>query len=118
VEGYWAGDLMSLLNHTPTTMNLHALEDCDVLAIKKSNIEYAIKNLPEFAIYQFRNQTKTVSDFKESIGRDIIESPESKYLRFTQEHPELLQRLPQYHIASYLGVTPETLSRIRKKSRV
>ena len=115
-EGWWAGDLMSMMNQVPTTMNLHALEDCEVLSIIKPNIEYAIKNLPEFAIYQFRNQTRTVSYFKESIARDIIESPESKYLRFTHEHPDLLQRLPLYHIASYLGITPETLSRIRKKT--
>jgi len=118
IEGWWTGDLMSLLNQTPTTMNLQALEDCEVLTIKKSNIEHVIKNFPEFAIYQFRNQTRTVSYFKESIGRDIIESPESKYRRFTREHPDLLLRLPLYHIASYMGITPETLSRIRKKTSV
>jgi hypothetical protein len=52
---------------------------------------------------------------KKRLAEATVETPEEKYRRFMKEEPLLLQRLPLYHIAAYLAMTPETLSRIRKK---
>jgi hypothetical protein len=52
---------------------------------------------------------------KKRLGEATIETPEEKYIRFLKEEPKLLLRLPLFQIAAYLGITPETLSRIRKK---
>jgi CRP-like cAMP-binding protein len=115
-EQHWTGDLMSLLYQKPTQINVQVLEDSEGLTINRQNIEYAVKNFPDFAWYLFLRRTKTIARFKQVMGSDAIDSPESKYATFKAEHPDLLLRLPQYHIASYLGITPETLSRIRKKN--
>ena len=52
---------------------------------------------------------------KKRLAEATVETPEEKYLRFIAEQPALLQRLPLYHIAAYLAMTPETLSRIRSQ---
>ena len=52
---------------------------------------------------------------KKRLAEATVETPEEKYLRFIKEEPLLLQRIPLYHVAAYLAMTPETLSRIRKK---
>jgi CRP-like cAMP-binding protein len=49
------------------------------------------------------------------IGHYLTDTPEQRYLRLLTDHPELLKRVPQYHLASYLGIQPESLSRIRKR---
>jgi len=62
-----------------------------------------------------RAQQDTNYMLKKRLAEATVETPEEKYLRFIKEEPVLLQRIPLYHIAAYLAMTPETLSRIRKK---
>jgi hypothetical protein len=68
-----------------------------------------------FTMAFIRAQQDTNYMLKKRLAEATIETPEEKYLRFIKEEPLLLQRIPLYHIASYLAMTPETLSRIRKK---
>jgi hypothetical protein len=62
-----------------------------------------------------RAQQDTNLMLKKRLAEATVETPEEKYLQFIKEQPELMQRIPLYHIAAYLAMTPETLSRIRKK---
>lgn len=97
-------------------MNQQALEDCLVLSINKANWEFAIRNMPEYAFYHIKRRQKTVTMLKEKFAQAATDTPDEKYRRLLKENPGLLQRIPLYHIACYLGVTPETLSRIRKRN--
>lgn len=115
-EGWWTGEMTSFLNQVPTTMNLQALEDCEVLVLNPVSWEYATRHIPDFAIYQVKIRARTITMFKEQIGTRQTDTPDSRYRKLLKEKPHLLQRLPQYLIANYLGVTPETLSRIRKRN--
>jgi len=115
VEGGWASELVSFLDNTPTELNLQALEDCKLQIINQKNWIYAVTRISSFTMGFIRAQQDTNYMLKKRLAEATVETPEEKYLRFIKEEPLLLQRLPLYHIASYLAMTPETLSRIRKK---
>jgi len=115
-EGSFCGEMMSFLHSEPTNLNMEALEATDVLFINLEDWETAITTIPPFALYYIKNHQRLMVKLKEEIGRAHNETPDEKYRRLVNEKPHLLQRLAQYQIAAYLGVTPETLSRIRKRN--
>jgi len=115
VEDEWASELVSFLDNTPTELNLQALEDSKLQSINQKNWIYAVTQIRSFTMGFIRAQQDTNYMLKKRLAEATVETPEEKYLRFIKEEPLLLQRIPLYHIASYLAMTPETLSRIRKK---
>jgi CRP-like cAMP-binding protein len=114
-EGGWASELVSFLDNKPTELNLQALEDSKLEIINQKNWIYAVTQIHSFTMGFIRAQQDTNHMLKKRLAEATVETPEEKYLHFIREEPLLLQRLPLYHIASYLAMTPETLSRIRKK---
>lgn len=114
-ENWWVGDLVSFLQETPTKLNLQAIEDSELLIISKKNFELGLKNFPGFLEYYQKGTQKTYTKLQEQLGQSTADSAESKYLRLLKERPSLLLRVPQHHIATYLGITPESLSRLRRK---
>jgi CRP-like cAMP-binding protein len=115
MEDEWASELVSFLDNTPTELNLQALEDCKLQIINQKSWIYAVTHINSFTMGFIRAQQDTNYALKKRLAEATVETPEEKYLRFIKEEPLLLQRIPLYHIASYLAMTPETLSRIRKK---
>lgn len=113
-EDGWASELVSFLDNKPTELNLQALEDSKLQIINQKNWIYAVTNIHSFTMAFIRAQQDTNYMLKKRLAEATVETPEEKYLRFIKEEPMLLQRIPLYHIASYLAMTPETLSRIRK----
>jgi CRP-like cAMP-binding protein len=115
VECGWCSELVSFLNNSPTELNIQALEDSQLLAINNKNWIYAVTHIPSFTMYFIKAQQETNYMLKKRLGEATIETPEEKYACFLKEEPQLLLRLPLFQIAAYLGITPETLSRVRKK---
>jgi len=115
VEDGWCSELVSFLDNKPTELNLQALEDSKLQIINRKNWIYAVTRIQSFTMGFIRAQQDTNYMLKKRLAEATVESPEEKYLRFIKEEPLLLQRIPLYHIAAYLAMTPETLSRIRKK---
>jgi len=96
-------------------LNFEALEDCTLLLVTKEHLKIASKNIPGFnTVYQ-----KLIVDFTIKLSRRIMsmntESAEHRYLNLIKEYPSIFQRTKLSHIASYLGITIQSLSRIRKK---
>jgi CRP-like cAMP-binding protein len=114
-ENGWCSELVSFLDNKPTELCVQALEDSKLQMINQKNWIYAISNIQTFTMGFIRAQQSTNFMLKKRLAEATVETPEEKYQRFILEEPLLLQRLPLYHIASYLAMTPETLSRIRKK---
>ncbi len=114
-EGGWVSELVSFLDNKPTELNVQALEDGELMIVNQKNWVYAVTHIHSFTMGFIRAQQDTNYMLKKRLVEATVETPEEKYLRFIREEPHLLQRLPLYHIASYLAMTPETLSRIRKK---
>jgi CRP-like cAMP-binding protein len=114
-EGNMAGELMSFLFKKPTQFYFQALEDSETLFLNRENWEIAFTSIPSLCLYQLKLHAQFIYDLKLEVGH-ATKTPDEKFRRLMKESPSLLQRLPQYRIASYLGITPETLSRIRKRN--
>lgn len=115
MEDGWCSELVSFLDNKPTELCVQALEDSTLQRINQKNWIYAITQIPSMTMGFIRAQQDTNLMLKKRLAEATVETPEEKYLRFIKEEPLLLQRIPLYHIAAYLAMTPETLSRIRKK---
>ncbi|MDB5231283.1 MAG: cyclic nucleotide-binding protein [Chitinophagaceae bacterium] len=115
-EGWWAADLSSYLSDESSFLNIDALEDAELLLLSKPLWEQAMKEIPALEHY-FRIiiQNHLVATQKRLL-QSLAETADEKYNRFLQTYPACVQRLPQHQIASYLGITRETLSRVRKQA--
>jgi CRP/FNR family transcriptional regulator, anaerobic regulatory protein len=111
----WYTDYASFLTGQPTIENLQALETSEIVQIKKEDL-YKLYNIyPVFdriGRVMAENAFLSVSNLNKMKTN---EEPEERYLNLLKERPELMERVPQHYVASYLGVKPESLSRIRKR---
>lgn len=114
-ERYWTGDLESMRAGKATQQNLQAVEDTDVITLSREKWEHAYERFEWLKAIHAKGQQRRAAVLAEHVGHLLTDTPETNYLRLQKERPKLLQRVPQYYIASYLGISPETLSRIRKK---
>jgi CRP-like cAMP-binding protein len=114
-EGYWTGDLDSMRNGTPAKHSFQALEDTYAITLLTDKWEYCYRRYTWMTEVFALGLQRWSAKLNEHLSRLLSDTPESNYQRLLQERPKLVQRVPQYYIASYLGITPETLSRIRKK---
>ena len=118
IENWWASDRESYINLTPSKYNIDAWEDCDLLLLTQPDFENRLKLIP--AIREMREkvgENRAIANQKRVSS--IQMSAEERYAELIKQYPEFIQRFPQHMIASYLGITKETLSRIRNpKSRI
>jgi CRP-like cAMP-binding protein len=114
-EGWWIGDLSSFYSGKPSLFNLHALEDCELFLYTRDAFEKVRVKLPSFDQYVKIAHAKATDARVQSMTSQRFESAESRYLKLLYGFPDIFQRVPQHYIASYLGIQPQSLSRIRKK---
>ena len=115
MEGWTITDLNSFLNRTAATYNVDALEDCELTLISQASHEAILKEVPGYDTYIRMQITGAYIAMQKRITSLISLSVEERYLNFVKLFPELVQRVPQHMIAAFMGLTPETLSRIRSK---
>ncbi len=114
-EDWWISDMQSYLTGLPATMSIEALEDCEVLAIEKGDLNRLFEQIPALNTwFRILLQNAFVAQ-QQRIFASISYTAEERYAFFIQKYPQLEQRIPQHHVASYLGVSAETLSRIRRQ---
>jgi CRP-like cAMP-binding protein len=115
MENWWIGDLYSFLTQTPATQNIDALEDAEVLQIEKGDLEKMYQEIPALnRLFRILLQNAFIAN-QQRVLASISQTAEQQYLAFIKKFPSLEQRVPQHQIASYLGITPETISRIRRQ---
>ena len=117
-EGWWITDLYSYLTFEPSNFSIDALEDAELLMIARPEWEELLRKLPKLEQY-FRVliQNHLIATQRRLL-QTITQTAEEKYIRFAQTYPDCIQRVPQHMIASYLGISRETLSRLRKQMAV
>ena len=115
IENWWIGDIGSFHSGEPTKLNIEALEHSVILQIKKQDQLRLFVEFPKFnRILRVITENALVSS-QRRILQNISSKAEDRYLDFVQRYPNLFNRISNVQIASYLGVTPEFLSTIRKK---
>ena len=113
-EGWWTADLYSFFTDEPSLFNIEALEDSELLMITRPSWESLLDKLPAIERYfRILIQNSLIATQRRLLG-SLSETAEQKYLKFIKAYPESVQRIPQHMIASYLGITRETLSRLRR----
>ncbi|HSP40012.1 MAG TPA: Crp/Fnr family transcriptional regulator [Gillisia sp.] len=115
LQGWWVADLYSFLTGEPSEYNIEALEDSELLLITKPSWDKLLLEVPAFEHYfRILIQNNLIATQRRLMGT-MSSTAEERYNKLLQEFPDIAQRVPQHMIASYIGVTRETLSRLRSQ---
>ncbi len=115
-ENEWIEDLLSFHHKTPSHFYIEAIEPSIVIQIEKSNLMYLFAQYPKIErVFRVITENKFMA-LENRVLQHISSNAEEKYQNFIEKYPSLSLRLPNTQIASYLGITPEFLSKIRSNS--
>lgn len=114
-EEWWVGDLNSFYMNEPSPNCLQALEECELFLFNLTSFEGARKLIPAFDEFITIKHRRAYTSTQQQSFESKASTAEEKYKKLLGSSPDVLQRVPQHYIASFLGITPESLSRIRKK---
>lgn len=114
-EGWWLSDFNSFINQQPARLYIDAVEDTELFLLSREGYEQLMLEVPVMDRYfRILYQNSLITKDERLISSNSF-TAEEKFQRLMQSNPEIMQRVPQHLVASYLGLAPETLSRIRKR---
>ncbi len=115
IEDWWTGDLTSFISQKPSDYSVECLEECQVIKFSSQNMNRLMDEIPAFErFFRLLLQNAYVHAQKRIIHNFSLPAKE-RYKLFVEKYPQFIQRIPQYLIASYLGITKEFLSKVRKE---
>jgi len=113
IEDWWTGDMYSFLTQTPARYTIDALEDTELLCLERNALEDLYTKVPKFERFFRHLLQNAFISLQERIIANLSQPADERYCTFINKYPLMEKRLPLKQIASYLGITPESLSRIR-----
>lgn len=114
-ENTYVSDYNSFLSRQAGIWNIEALSDCELILLSYDGLQKCYEIFPSFQKYGRIMAEYLFVRFYLKSNSLLIESPQQRFMNLAKSRPDILQRVPQYMIASYLGITPEALSRIKSK---
>lgn len=114
-EGWWIADQYSFLTGEPSNYNIDAMEDSELLLLTRQAEEQMLERVPKFERYFRLLLQNSLIATQRRLAGSLSKSAEQRYNELNESCPTIQQRVPQHMMASFLGITPETLSRIRKQ---
>jgi CRP-like cAMP-binding protein len=117
VKGWWISDYIALFGKekTKSVSYIECIKDSTLYKISKNDFDKLCKEMPKVGYFHIRNLESAFAAFQRRILENLTLSAKERYLNFINTYPNIEQNVKNYHIASYLGVTTESLSRIRKE---
>lgn len=114
-EGWWIGDMYSLITQKPGNLYVEVNEDAEVVLLSKENQEILFQEIPKLERF-FRILTEnSLVAHQERLMDNLSLSAEERFEKFCTKYPTLIQKVPQKQIASYIGVTPEFFSKMKAR---
>lgn len=115
IEDWWVSDIASFHEQKPSDIFIESLEDCELLVLSPQTKEKLLKKVPKMErVFRLMVQ-RNLSALQHRLFKTISTSAQEKYIDFIERYPTVPQRVAQHYIASYLGISPEFLSKIRTK---
>lgn len=108
-------DLQSFFTGAPSKYHVEAMEEGEVIKLRKEGKEEMFRKIPALNIYFRILYQNAIISQNERILNVLSTTADERYLRFIKKYPALENRVPQYLIASYLGITPEFLSKVKTR---
>ena len=114
-EGWWIGDMYSLITQKPGNLYVEVNEDAEVVLLSKENQEILYQEIPKLErFFRILIENSLVAN-QERLMDNLSLSAEERFEKFCTKYPTLIQKVPQKQIASYIGVTPEFFSKMKGK---
>ncbi|MEM9549422.1 MAG: cyclic nucleotide-binding domain-containing protein [Bacteroidota bacterium] len=117
-ENSWNTDIASINENRPSEMAIVALKKSSLLNLSLESMQELIDFNPKYAVVKSYYVEQTFAKVSRHDQRMLTKDATARYLDLAKHNPEILEKVPQYHIASYLGITPQSLSRIRKEINI
>jgi len=114
-EGWWIGDMYSLITQKPGNLYIEVNEDAEVVLLSKENQEELFQEIPKLErFFRILTENSLVAN-QERLMDNLSLSAEERFEKFCSKYPTLIQKVPQKQVASYIGVTPEFFSKMKAK---
>ena len=115
IEDWWTSDLGSFISQTPSDFNVQCLENTEIIQFSYENIEEIFSKIPKLERFFRKIIEKAFVASQKRIIRNFSLTAKERYLIFKENYPKIEQRIPQYMVASYLGISKEFLSKIKSQ---
>ena len=116
VENWWVSDINSFENRVPSQVCIETLEDSELLVLTPESKEALLEAVPRLERMFRIMMQRHLNVVKNRLLRNMSDTAMDRYLLFLRRYPDVIQRVPQYYIASYLGISQEFLSKLRKRA--
>ena len=115
VEDWWVSDIASFQDQTISNMYIETLEECELLTLSRQSKDQLLSQIPRLERMFRMMIQRHLSVVQSRLFKTITNTASEKYLEFINRYPTIPQRVPQHYIASYLGISPEFLSKLRSR---
>lgn len=115
IENQWLAYLKSFTNRTASDMNIKVLEDTTLFTLEANRMQALMTHHPKFLALRSFNVERSLADVAQHSANLATLDAKQRYYQLMKDKPYLINRVPQYHLAAYLGIKPQSLSRIRKE---
>ncbi|MEM6721089.1 MAG: Crp/Fnr family transcriptional regulator [Bacteroidota bacterium] len=115
IKGWWISDYIGFFSETNAVLNIECIEDAILYKVSRDDVEAIFNKVPKTERYIRKKLQRSFVSFQKRILANLSQTAKERYINFTHDYPNIESHVKNYHIASYLGITTESLSRIRKE---
>ena len=115
IQDWWISDYTAFFTEEKAIMHIESIQDTKVLKLSRKNMELMFKRIPSLESFFRKKLERAFASFQKRILSNLAQPAKERYLDFIKTYPNIEQSVKNYHIASYLGITTESLSRIRRE---